>query len=138
MIRVLFPVVSCALMLVTGCEEYTSLQETDDIVFMKADKNFRFMGSSYPKGSRFPRVAVDGGRQAVWIDTAQASTAAGGMGAPVMAISVKNKNGMMLDENLCSTGDLLVHSIGVTTVHEWDNYVARESITKGVCFSITQ
>jgi len=125
-------------MLLSGCEEYTSLQETDDIVFMKADKNFRFMGSIYPEGSKFARVLVDGGRQAVWINTSQAVAAAGGMGAPVASISVKNKNGMMLNENKCSTGDLLANSLGITTVHEWDNYVARKSITKGVCFSIVQ
>lgn len=123
------------LSILSSCETYTSLEETPDLKFLKADRDFRFLNSAFPKGTAFEYVAVAGGRHAVWVNTAQASTVAGGMGAPVGILSVQNKNGMMLDDNFCSTGEQLVNSIGITTVHPWDGYSVRKSITKGICFS---
>lgn len=123
-----------ALCFIAACEEYTKLEPNNELVFLSADKNFRFQNMAFPRGTEFELVNVQGGRNAVWVNTTQASTAAGGMGAPVAIVSVQNMNGMMLDDNFCSTGDMLVNSIGITTVHPWDNYAARGSITKGVCF----
>lgn len=122
-------------MSLSACETYTSLQDDVPLMFLSADTDFQFENDAYPKGSKFQYVAVDGGRHAVWINTSQANAVAGGMGAPVGILSVKNKSGMMLDDEYCSTGELLVNSIGITTIHPWDGINVRKRISKGICFS---
>ena len=126
--------VGFALLLVAGCETYTSLEASQNLKFITADRDFSFMNNAFPKGTSFEYVAVKGGRHAVWVNDTQASTVAGGIGAPVGMISVQNKNGMMLNENFCSTGEQLVNSIGITVIHPWEGYAVRKKITKGVCF----
>ena len=121
-------------LLLASCESYTSLEDNTDLKFMTADRDFRFLNAAFPKGTTFQYVAVKGGKHAVWVNTTQASAVAGGMGAPVGMLSVQNKNGMMLDDNFCSTGEQLVNSIGITTIHPWDGYSVRKKITQGVCF----
>lgn len=120
--------------LLTACETYTSLEEDVPLMFLTADSDFQFQNDAYPKGSKLQYVGVEGGRHAVWVNSTQANAVAGGMGAPVGILSVKNKNGMMLDDEYCSTGELLVNSIGITTIHPWDGYGVRKKITQGVCF----
>ena len=118
----------------SACETYTSLEDNVPLMFLVADKDFYFQNNAYPKGTKLQYVAVDGGRHAVWVNTSQANAVAGGMGAPVGILSVKNKNGMMLDDDFCSTGEFLANSIGITTIHPWDGYGVRKKISKGVCF----
>ena len=117
-----------------GCAKYTSLESSQELKFMTADRDFRFMNTAFPKGTSFEYVTVSGGTHAVWVNTMQANTVAGGMGAPAGMLSVQNKYGMILDDEFCSTGEQLVNSIGITTIHPWDGYSAKKKISKGVCF----
>ena len=125
-------------LLLAACETYTSLEDNTKLKFMSADQNFRFFNNAFPKGTSFEYVQTTGGKHAVWVNTNQASTIAGGMGAPVAMLSVQNKNGMILDADFCTTGEQLVHSIGITTIHPWDGYSVRKLITRGVCFNPIQ
>lgn len=123
--------------LLASCEEYTSLAPSAELTFVQADRNFQFYRNAYPKGAQFELVAVAGGRKAVWVDNARASAVGGGMGGPVAMVSTNNKIGMMLDSNMCATGEMLGYSIGMTTIHQKDIYGVGERPNQDVCFTPT-
>lgn len=127
--------VATSTILLASCGMGTSIEPTlsEKPQFVAAAESFRWY-QGHMKGDRFELFTAPTGEQFVMTYERSGNS----MLVPLVFITVREEYGMMLDQNLCSTGEAAVRggnskSVAINVIPSWDKNI-REKVPTGICF----